>query len=765
MRFPTALMAGVATTRAPLRPLLVPALALGTGALAGLAQPAALALGLGMLAWLVLAVLGRASPGAVLLFGLAGTHAALQPGVPDAAAWSEAEMRQARDGPIAGRWRAARDGRSGWVEPFEGAPRRAGHALLLEPGVLRPPDGTAVAVLPGSAVWPWPRGPAPPCDARVRRFGAWSPVAADELVRLEHGPDASALAAAVAALRERLRLRLAAVEGEASRGLLQALLLGEREALDRERTDLFTRTGTRHLLAISGWHVGLFALLVLAPLACLARRVRGLRDERLLALLRTLALAGYALLTGAGKPVVRAALMLGAAGLGSALVARGARPRRPDALSLLAAAFALEALVDPGALTAPSLALSYAATLGLVLGTGPLAERLRAAWPPRPSETWRAPWQAALGPAFARTLAAGLAASCAALLATLPIAWTVFGEIVPLGVVVTVLASPLVAVLVALAWIGLVAPAPLVTPAVEACAGTLHTLLAWADGWPGTPLVVPPRPVALLVAIPALTFLALRGRRGLHRAAGRLAAGLAGLLVLPWAPRPAGLEVVALDVGHGTTVVLRAPGLDALVFDVGSRDRRGLVPRALLPLLARWEAGSATVVLSHRHQDHAGGLAALASRVEIAGALGAVPAQAGVRAPHGGPVDVGRGWARIPEAAPELELRLLRGAEEPGNEGSRALWVRWRNRRLLFLGDAEEAGLDGLPGPWGPLELLLAPHHGSAARGLASLLARAPPRRVWISASRPPAIARELDRRGLEWHWTGRDGPLALRLP
>jgi len=45
------------------------------------------------------------------------------------------------------------------------------------------------------------------------------------------------------------------------------------------------------------------------------------------------------------------------------------------------------------------------------------------------------------------------------------------------------------------------------------------------------------------------------------------------------------------------------------------------------------------------------------------------------------------------------------------------------------------------------------------------LLERTPPREVWVSASEPPAIGPELERRGIPWRWTGAEGPLALRLP
>jgi competence protein ComEC len=274
--------------------------------------------------------------------------------------------------------------------------------------------------------------------------------------------------------------------------------------------------------------------------------------------------------------------------------------------------------------------------------------------------------------------------------------------------------------------------------------------------------VLPPRPLALLALAVVLAFLALE-RAPLRRAAF----ALAGLLLLPWSAAPAGLELWALDVGHGTAVVARAPGLEALVFDAGSRDRRGLVSEALVPLLARWDVARLHVALSHGHRDHAGGLERLAQRFPLAGLQGAAPAQSSVRLAHGAErTDVELGRVELPSPCPELRLTLVRGSGEPGNEGSRALLLRWREASVVLLGDAELEGLEWLAArPRPPVRLLLAPHHGSDAPGLALLLDRAPPAETWVSGSAEPAIGKELDRRGLPWRWAARDGPLALRLP
>jgi competence protein ComEC len=744
------------------RPLVWLAGGLGCGTHLGLriAEGAGLAAGaclLGLaLALLVLARRGAAPAWATAAVLLAALRASAL-GEPRSALLPTAlEARELRSAPILGRWRARHDGRMGWVEPFAGHAPSPGHALLLEPRGPAPLDGTPVAILPGSEVLPWARGPAPGKETRAGRFAALSPVAPDELVRLGPAPRSLPFAAALAALREAVGERVARVEGPRSAGLLQALSTGERGRMSAERIELFARTGTSHLLAISGWHVGLFAAVVLLPLARAAPRAR--RSPVAIAA-RLGLLVVFAAVAGAEKPVLRATLAVALLQLAALRGRAGAPPRRPDALSSLGAAFALECLLDPRGIRSLSLALSYAATLGLVLGMGPLARGLRPA---------RARWVELGADRPARVvaerlraaLASGLAASAAAVLATLPLTWCIFGEFAPAGVVITLLALAPFAFLSLLAWLAALVPwSGLMAPA-ELGARALYALLELGDALPGTPLLLPPRPLPALAGATALVFL------GLSRPRARRPAALAwGFLLLPWCAAPSGLELVALDVGHGTAVVLRAPGLEALVFDAGSRDRRAVAGEALLPLLARWEAGTASVVLSHPHQDHSAGLERLSQRLEIRAWLGAEPAQGLVLRPHGlGPLDPSRGRLAWTMPCPELSLAVLRGADDPGNEGSRALEVHWRGERLLLLGDAEEAGLWGLPLPPGPLRLLLAPHHGSDAAALAPLLERAPPEEVWISASLDPPIAAELDRRGLRWRWTGRDGPLALRL-
>ena len=86
--------------------------------------------------------------------------------------------------------------------------------------------------------------------------------------------------------------------------LASTILLGAREQLDRERTEAFFTTGTIHLLAISGLHVGM-----LAYVFWLMARV-GMLTRRKTLLAAAIFVVLYAMLTGARPPVMRAAILI-----------------------------------------------------------------------------------------------------------------------------------------------------------------------------------------------------------------------------------------------------------------------------------------------------------------------------------------------------------------------------------------------------------------------------------------------------------------------
>ncbi|MDF1837148.1 MAG: ComEC/Rec2 family competence protein, partial [Planctomycetota bacterium] len=186
-------------------------------------------------------------------------------------------------------------------------------------------------------------------------------------------------------LRERIARRLQDLESDRNRGLAQALLLGKSEAVDPGLKDRFTRTGTRHLLALSGLHVGLMWWLFMRPICQGLAGMMSFRvldwglplgvQARLPAILQVIALAFFLPILGGGTPALRASLALGMADCARQVIsAPGAPPgagRRVDPLSIWSLALCLELLSRPESVTSVSLQLSYGATLGLIVFWAP----------------------------------------------------------------------------------------------------------------------------------------------------------------------------------------------------------------------------------------------------------------------------------------------------------------------------------------------------------------------------------------------------------
>ena len=158
----------------------------------------------------------------------------------------------------------------------------------------------------------------------------------------------------------RLRAEMAASLGrslpEPHASLAQAMLLGIRSSLPSELRDDLAQTGTKHLVAISGLHVGILVGLVsLGSAAILGRR------RQLYIVIPLLFVWAYALLTGFSPPVARAAIM---ASLYLWAVFLG---RQRSGLTALSAAAAFMVVLDPDILAELSFQLSFLAMAGLLL--------------------------------------------------------------------------------------------------------------------------------------------------------------------------------------------------------------------------------------------------------------------------------------------------------------------------------------------------------------------------------------------------------------
>ncbi|HEY3358291.1 MAG TPA: ComEC/Rec2 family competence protein, partial [Polyangia bacterium] len=373
----------------------------------------------------------------------------------------------------------------------------------------------------------------------------------------------------IGALRERLRRFLAVRLDGSARGLMIALILGDRGHVSRALDDDFRSAGVTHVLSVSGLHLAVAAFLFYAGLRRLLLRIPGLalrvEVRRVAALSAIPAVIFYTLLTGAAVATVRSAIMA------IAFFAAAAVGRSSDHVNAIGAAGLAILLWSPLSLFDPSFQLTFAAVAGLAL-TAPLGARAAAAIAGDGRLRAGLRWAARFA-----------VASTAALLATAPIAAIHFNQVAPAGLLGNFLVVPLAEMVVLPLGLGATLMAPLAPGlaglGVRAAglgaalmAGAAHAVARLAPAW----RVPPPSALELVCTYGMLVLLA--GWRG-HRWARRAALACAAVLIVSvaagaLAPRlERRLRVTFLDVGDADCALVELPGGEAMLVDAaGSAD-------------------------------------------------------------------------------------------------------------------------------------------------------------------------------------------------
>lgn len=150
----------------------------------------------------------------------------------------------------------------------------------------------------------------------------------------------------------------AKVPNRESQQIAAALLLGQKENLDKDIKNAYAETGTMHILAVSGLHVGIIYAILLFPL----KGIRLKSNQRKIYLTAVILLIWtYAVLTGFSPSVVRAATMF------SLFTAGQMRKRKPSSFNILAFSALVMISVDPGVIFEVGFQLSYIAVAGILL--------------------------------------------------------------------------------------------------------------------------------------------------------------------------------------------------------------------------------------------------------------------------------------------------------------------------------------------------------------------------------------------------------------
>lgn len=481
---------------------------------------------------------------------------------------------------------------------------------------------------------------------------------------------------------------------------VSGLLLGSREGLEEETYDAFRRSGTAHLLAVSGLHIGFaaaLALLLLRPLK---------RNGWAQIVLALAFLTGYGLLTESGFSVLRAGIMTG-----FLLLARHFG-RRVDGLSALSAAVIVDLFIHPKDVLCAGFLMSLGAVYGIFCLYKPIRRGLYALKLPKKTGD-------------------ALAVSLSAQLGVLPSQVYFFKELSLVSPLVNLLAVPLASVIVTVGLVSVllsfVSP---VAAAVPACVVKWAVrVLLWFCGESGgltfASVSVPSPSPFMLLTFAGLFFLLSPYFREL---AGRKQwiSGISLLLcfvlaVFLWLPgfivERKETKVEFLSVGTADCALLLSEHGN-IGIDLGWSGSEA--EKALREQGRTLDA----VFITHEDADHAGGLAhVLEERL-----VKTVYVPKGMKTedlPGVSVVEVSKGQHFVIGEYGITVLWPEEVREGKDNEDSLVLDVYCRGNHLLFLGDVTKEVEESLDLP--KCAVIKLAHHGSATSTSENLLKKARP--------------------------------------
>lgn len=683
------------------------------------------------------------------------------------------------------------------------------HRVETAPGIWQPAKGTAYATLGdrdeaiAPADDPWQRGRVlrvrgmlKPSTPRLNPGEADTARWAAQDNRVGVLATSSSLATPIAEVGARTRLRstLLATRGwltdraersldraappGAGGGIVRAMILGETDPDADELRGAFQRVGVSHVLAISGFH-----LVVMAGLVVGLVRLTGDRGWLEPAIAATL-IAAYLLILPVRPPVWRAGLMA------IALLAAMAAGRKYEPLAVLACVATALLLWRPMDLAAVGFLLSVGVTGGLILFATPMQARL---WGRAEHPSASASRAVLLARAARARCTLGLTVAIVAWLIAAPIAASGIGVVSPLGVLATIVVTPIVT---AVLWLGYTAlalgvllpsAAALLAPLLAVATAATTWIVRTVDAMPGAFMQAPPVSNWWAAGAVGVTGLAMGGAR-------RLIWIPALAVVIAWGGgewmvrRDTGdaLRVDMLAVGDGSAILLRS-GSDAILWDCGSMSSdlgMRAIPAACSAL------GATTVrraIITHADFDHFSALPDTAQRLGIhtvyigptvveqskmpmtaSAALLDQLARLDVAVQplaQGDTLSLGAATLRIIAPGPGLE-------SEADNDRALAALIELPRvgrepARVLLPADAGPAALRamldaGLP----PVDVLELPHHGSWNEVAHDLVETVNPSHVLQSTAwRRVGDERWRDaQKGRSWAITARDGAAWVRL-
>jgi competence protein ComEC len=525
----------------------------------------------------------------------------------------------------------------------------------------------------------------------------------------------------------------------AGRAIYLAMLLGDQGEVTPAMRQNLSRTGTSHLLVINGLHLGMVALvtyfLSFWLLRCFPRLLLRVNAVKIATLLAAIPVVFYAYVAGGSPSTQRAEVMV----LAYLFLVFLGRPG--EVWSALALAALIILSLAPLRLFAISFQLSFAAVALLIYLVPRLVEGISLSKPDHP-----------VPGASARLIfriKEWFIVSVVAALATAPLVALYFQVVSLLGILVNLVAIPLVLLLaLPLGEAAVISQALSLTPVAQALLfiGKLplwlgYQVIQWGAQVPGAAITTPTPTWLMIAAYYAVLILVFYPRRTYLTWAG---AGLAGLVLmtaaaLPLVAAPKALEVTCLDAYGGLEGVVVTPENRRLVVSAAAPLRWGRPAPGWGPLpgYLHWRQFRSLdlAIALNLNEANAGELLTLAQQFRVGSFWYGRrdrpgPASwdlANYLGDHGAtPQSLARGHP--PAAVGPVALHYVKLAPD----AAPALEVAYQGQRVLLVPPVRGVAAEALPAVAGSLAALVIPAELATSENRNHIMARLKPRRVVV---------------------------------
>jgi len=496
-------------------------------------------------------------------------------------------------------------------------------------------------------------------------------------------------------------------------GFLNSIIIGDRVQLEEGIKEDFIKTGTVHVLAISGLNVTFVAAIFL----CIGGLLRIPKKVNLV--LTLFLLVFYAFATGANPPIIRAVVMFGIFAMGYVL------NRDSDPINTLSLAAIAILVYDPKELFDPSFQLSFASVASMIVFTPPIMETLKLN-----KKIGRLPLEKAK-----LYVLGGVAVSLAAWIGSFPLTAAYFNIISPVSLAANLIIVPALSLLTALSFAFLA-----VEPFFTQLGGVLSFIIRMADdavffanhimaSVPFSYFRVPAPPVYLCIIFYAAALLALLPRKKYFIIVALILCNIEAWSAVVSMDMNK-LEITFLDVGQGDSTYIKTPsGANILVdgsgggtegnFDLG---RSVIAPYLWNKRVFKIDA----LIVTHFHEDHIGGIIYILNNFKVGCVIDngcetrdsylfdkymEVIKRKNIRR-----VIVHRGDRLGPFGG--VNLYVLNpdfdGAAIDSNDNSLVIKLEYKGFGALFCGDIKQKAIESLDGYGNILksDVIKVPHHG-----------------------------------------------------